>query len=132
MSAAEPATPPTPPAVNGRGDAAVVSITDRARMGPDSRSQGRWKLVGNTAPGPGPGQEQPTLTELAEHIETTFNQLPRGLTLTDDDTAAAYTATLGIVRGMLEGAQERGVVDEAQRAELDALIEGMLPVPDLL
>ena len=89
-------------------------------------------MVGNTAPGPGPGQEQPTQVQLAEHIETTFNTLPRGLTLTDDDTAAAYTVTLGIVRGMLEAAGARGVVDEDQRAELDAIIEGMLAVPGLL
>ncbi|MDX2947913.1 hypothetical protein [Streptomyces caniscabiei] len=71
------------------------------------------------------GSSSPEL--LAEHIETMFNEL--GHSLTEDETAEVYALTLTIVRGMLEGAVEEGVVDAGQRGELDALLRGLLDVP---
>jgi uncharacterized membrane protein YebE (DUF533 family) len=71
-----------------------------------------------------------SLRRLAEHVETTFNA--EGLSLTDDGTAAAYSVTLTLVRGMLEGAQAQGIVDETQRAELDALFAGVAEAPRLI
>jgi hypothetical protein len=105
------------------GNADVIDITRGAR----NEAKGRWKPVST----PRPGDEPPkSLEELADHIETTFNG--HHLTLSDDDTAAAFTLTIGVVRGILTGAQVKGVVDEAQRAELDALMEGLLAAPRLV
>ncbi|WP_328545419.1 hypothetical protein [Streptomyces europaeiscabiei] len=67
---------------------------------------------------------------LAEHVETMFNEA--GHSLTDEDTAAVFTLTLTIVRGMFEGAQVKGIVDEGQRAELDAMLRGLLGLPRLV
>ena len=71
-----------------------------------------------------------SLRRLAEHVETTFNEAD--LSLTDDTTAVAFSVTLTLVRGMLEGAQAQGIVDEEQRAELDALFAGVAEVPRLI
>ncbi|WP_045562705.1 hypothetical protein [Streptomyces sp. FxanaA7] len=80
----------------------------------------------NEGPEPGPGgSSSPEL--LAEHIEEMFNEL--GHSLTEDETAEVYALTLTIVRGMLEGAVEEGVVDAGQRGELDAMLRGLLDVP---
>ena len=64
---------------------------------------------------------------LAEHIETMFNEA--GHSLTDEPTAETFTLTLTIVRGMLEGAVAKGIVDEGQREELDVMLGGLLAVP---
>jgi hypothetical protein len=74
------------------------------------------------------GQE--SLQRLAEHVEIMFNA--EGLSLTDDRTAAGFAVTLTLVRGMLEGAQARGIVDEGQLAELDALFASVADVPRLI
>jgi uncharacterized membrane protein YebE (DUF533 family) len=71
-----------------------------------------------------------SLRRLAEHVETTFNEAE--LSLTDDHTVAAFSVTLTLVRGMLEGAQAQGIVDEEQRAELDALFAGVAEIPRLI
>ncbi len=119
MSAAEPA--PTPAVVmNTAGGAAVIPLHDRVR-----RQAGRGPHM-NEGPEPGPGgSSSPEL--LAEHIEEMFNEL--GHSLTEDETAEVYALTLTIVRGMLEGAVEEGVVDAGQRGELDAMLRGLLDVP---
>lgn len=54
------------------------------------------------------------------------------LTLADEDTARAYRVTLEIVRRILHGAGAEGIVDAGQRSELDAIVEGMKAVPDLV
>jgi hypothetical protein len=82
-------------------------------------------------PGPsgGPDPESP-LQLLAEHFEATFNH--HDLTLTDEPTATAYRVCLQLVRDVLTGAEARGVIDGGQRAELDAMIEGMAAAPGLI
>jgi hypothetical protein len=87
----------------------------------------------NPAPDTGPGGPDPSgdpLTDLAEHVETTFNE--HGQSLTDQMTAAAYTLTLQIAIGVLEGAQAQGIVDQAQHDELAAMYEGMKSAPHLI
>jgi hypothetical protein len=128
MSAADPA--PIPPVVaNAAGDAAVIDITTRA--GRRHTSQGRWKKMGDTPPGPAPDTPDPDPRQgLAERFEEIFNE--HRLSLTDGKVAASYTVTLHIVRGMLDGAHARGIVDEEQRQELDAMIEGIVGIPPLV
>jgi hypothetical protein len=134
MSAAEPADP-RPNSMNISGDAAVIDINARSARGPKA-SQRRWKKVSATPP-PGPGgpdkdapQTGEPLAELADHIETTLNH--HHLTLTGEATATAYTVTLQIVRGVLQGAQAQGIVTAEQLVELDELIEGMAAAPQLV
>lgn len=124
MSAAEPLDP-RPPAGNNAGDAAVISIGTRVTK---MSAKGRWKDV--TSPSPHPGGGSDSRQKNADHFETTFNE--HHLTLSDDDTATAYTLTIGIVRGLLAGAQAHNVIDAAQLAELDALMEGILSAPRLV
>ena len=71
-----------------------------------------------------------SLELLAEHIETMFNEA--GHSLTDDPTAEVFTLTLTIARGLLEGAVAKGIVDEGQRGELDAMLGGLIGVPGTL
>ena len=120
MSAADPAGP-IPPVVNGAGEAAVIDISTRS-----TQAQGRWKPMSSPRPDDGPTTRQ----QLAENLEMTFNE--QRMTLSDDDTAVAYTTTLGIVRGMLKGAHAKGIVDEAQLEQLDAIMEGMMSARDLV
>lgn len=112
------------------GGAAVFHIGTRTHRMP---SGGRYRVPNQPQDGYD-GHDSPdeagTPQDLAEHLETTFNQ--NGLTLTDDSVAGAFTVTLGIVRGMLQGAAVQGVIDEDQRAELDALFQGMTGAPHLL
>lgn len=128
MSAADPAnpTPPTPP---GAGDgAAVINISRRHSA---HTTRGRWQPVTN----PGhPQADEPagddTQALLADHFEKTFNQ--QNLTLSDDDTAETFRTTLTIVRGILHSAENRNILTEGQRRDLDALIEGMMSAPGLV
>jgi len=122
MSAAEPADH-TPPALTGAGDAAVIDISTRVST---QAAQGRWTAVSSPRPDDGSDSRQ----KLAEHLEMTFNE--HRMTLSDDDTATAYTITLDIVRGMLKGAHAKGIVDETQLEQLDALMEGMMSSPRLV
>ncbi|NJA56711.1 hypothetical protein [Streptomyces sp. NEAU-H3] len=59
--------------------------------------------------------------ELARRIEAIF--LGYGRTLTDTDDAEGYEIAMGIVLVMLDGARARGVIDDAQHAELTATFE---------
>ena len=122
MSAAEPA--PFPAVVmNTAGGAAVIPLHDRVR-----RHAGRGPHMSET---PETGSPESSSRELlAEHIETMFNEL--GHSLTEESTAETFTLTLTIVRGMLEGAVAEGIVDEGQRAELDAMLGGLFGVPGMV
>lgn len=126
MSAAEPAVP-TPPTVNTSGGAAVYDITMK-RAGRHTAA-GRWKRMNDTEPGIGSNPADPVRL-LADTSEKSFNA--RGLTLTDDDTAAAYTLTLELVEKALEGAQVQNIIDGTQREKLAALINGMKAAPGLV
>lgn len=132
MSAADPAGPP-PARMNGGDGATVLDFSQRASA---HTTRGRWEPVGhpgrdrhNDPPADG-GTDSRAQQMLAEHIETTFNT--ERLTLSNDDTKDAFLVTLSVVRGILSSAQERGIIDEGQQRELDALIAGMLAVPRLI
>lgn len=128
MSAAESADR-TPAPVTGGRDAAIIDISTRVGR---QAAKGR-RTVSTPHPGPAGGQHpQSPQKMLAEHFEVTFNH--HGLSLTDEKTATAFTVTLEIMRGMLQGAQAQGIldVDEEQRTELDAMIKGMESAPRLL
>lgn len=134
MPAADPVHPVPPLRANPADGAAVIDIS-RRHAGTHTR-RGRWDPV-SQPPGPHPGPTPPTprgddlaRRRLADHIETTFNA--GRLTLTDDDTAAAYRITLRIIGGILDGALAEGIVDEAQRHELGDLIAGLETAPDLV
>lgn len=122
MSVAEPAHPA--PSMSSPGDAAVIDISTRITQ---PAARGRWKEV-TSRPGDGPD----TWQKNAQHFEGSFNEHPLNLTLSDDETAGAFTVTVGIVRGLLAGAHATGVIGEEQLAELDALMEGMLSAPGLV
>lgn len=131
MSAAEPADP-NPPVMNIPGGAAVIDITRRVgRQATTGRGQ-RMTPTPHTTDSTGGGSTGGTdaARALAEHFEATFNE--HRLSLTDDRTAEAYKVTLRIVQNVLAGAQAHGVVDEAQRGELDQMIEGMTSAPRLI
>lgn len=126
MSAADPA--PNPPPIAGlAGDAAVINIT---RAGRRHASQGRWQQMGDT-PGTAPDTPEPDQQQqLAERFEETFNE--HRLTLTDDKAAAVYAVTLDLVRQMLLGAHATGIVDETEREQLDAMMQGLTDIPALV
>jgi hypothetical protein len=67
---------------------------------------------------------------MAERIEETF--IEAGLSLTDERVADSYLVTLGIVQGLMTGAQARGIVDAQQKARLDALLEGAKGAPGFI
>lgn len=135
MSAADPVHPTPPSRVNGADGAAVIDISRRSSA---HTTRGRWEKVSH------PGRDRhddhdepdtggdPSLAQqrLADHIETTFNAAH--LTLTDDDTKDSYLTTLKVVRGILKSAQDRGIIDDTQLRDLDALMAGMTTVPRLV
>ena len=123
MSAAEPADHTPTTLTGGPGDAAVIDISTRVSQ---PAAKGRWKPVTSPRPSDGADSRQ----QLADDAEMTFNE--DHLSLSDDDTATAYTITLGLVRNVLRGAHATGVIDETQLATLDATMEGMLAVPRLV
>lgn len=80
-----------------------------------------------------PAQPDPSLTpqeRLAARIERLFAD--HGRSLTDDGTTQDFLITLGFVRTMLEGAGRQGLIDDTQRQDLDAMVEGMMAAPGLL
>jgi len=125
MSAAEQADP-TMPAMTSRGEAAIIDISTRTSRRTES---GRRKPV-SSPPGTPGGTPRTPQQQVAEHFEATFNH--HRLSLTDESTRVAFTVTLEIVRGMLQGAEAQGIVDGEQRAELDAMIKGMEAAPRLI
>lgn len=88
-------------------------------------------------PAPGPAmsdseraQREASLRTLADDVEKIFNQTNR--TLTDEETAGVYGIALQIVQFTLKGAVVSGIIDEAQRGELDVLIGGLKEAPRLV
>lgn len=130
MSAAVPADPTPPTAVNATEGAAVFDITKKRRTKPKAKgrtTRGRWTMDDSPALSAVSGDP---VKRLADSVETTFNE--QGLSLTDDETATTFVVTLTLVGRALEGAQEQGIVDQGQREELAALIEGMKAAPRLV
>jgi glycine/D-amino acid oxidase-like deaminating enzyme len=120
--------------MNIRGAGAVIDITKRRRGGSLQSAQGRWTAM-TTPPGHEPTQppitlEQHALQLWAEGIERTFREVR--LTLTDDDTAAAYLRTLQVLERTLEGSHETGLIDREQLDELLGVLRGLKEVPRLV
>jgi len=133
MSAAEPATPPTPPTLNAGEDAAVIPINARRTRRRSPKPPGGTASMDTPPEGNPPRQSQPdserqaVLRMVAEQMEKAFNAA--GRTLSDDETAYVYRHTLGLVAHTLEGATVSGIISEGQRDELTALISGMREAP---
>jgi hypothetical protein len=127
MSAAEPADH-TLPALGERGErtAAIIDLTTRSR----ARRPGKGRRVSTPQPGPDPAGGTSPQQQLAEHIETTFNN--HRLSLTDEIAKSAFAVTLEIVRGLLAGAEAQGIVGAEQLLELDELVKGMAAAPALI
>jgi hypothetical protein len=80
---------------------------------------------------PGAGAGGPSSVELfAEDIEKSFNETR--LTLTDDDTAAAFLRTLDIWARVLEGSHAQGIITGEQLDELLSVLIGMRQAPGLV
>lgn len=80
-----------------------------------------------------PRQPDPNLTpqqKLAASMERLFAD--HGRSLTDESTAKDVRIALTYVRKMLEGAGHQGLIEETQRRDLDAMVEGMMAAPGLL
>jgi hypothetical protein len=119
MSAAEPFDP-GPDGDTDNGPATVILF----RQGPSKRRRRRRE---ETVPNPREPSPQQRLTD---SVEARFLKCER--TLTDPDTAEAYQITLDLVSTMLAGAHVHGIVDDEQRRELHAMIDGMKAAPGLL
>ncbi|WP_131589745.1 hypothetical protein [Streptomyces seoulensis] len=74
----------------------------------------------------------PAMKAWAETLETRFTGL--GLTLADEDTAAAFRLTLQICAQAIEGSQATGLihVEDSELAELLAMVRGMEQAPGLI
>jgi len=68
--------------------------------------------------------------QLAAIVEQVFASL--GHTLTDDQTAQVYLATLRVVANMHDGALAQGVVDAEAHQTLTGMIRGLEGIPGLL
>jgi hypothetical protein len=129
MSAAEPATP-NHRALTTPDGAAVIDISKRHTRRAAAAARGRWNVTNTHQPNNrGQGDLSPQQA-IAEDMEVSFHAI--GRTLTDDETARAFTHTLGIVQRALEGATEHGIISEEQRTQLSVLLEGMRAAPGLL
>jgi hypothetical protein len=122
MSAAEPVDPGPD---SDPGPATVILF----RQGPSKRRRRRRE---DTVPNPREPREpsESPHQNLANSIEARFLKCER--TLTDPDTAEVYLITLDLVSTMLAGAHVNGVLDDEQRRELHAMIDGMKATPGLL
>ena len=131
-AAAESATPPTPPHLNaGEGEAVIPLNTRRTRRAATNHRGGPTSMQQPPGNPPGPEPADPQREEVeravAEQVEKAFNA--SGRTLSDDDTAAAYLITLGVVQHTLNGAAANGMIDDEQRNGLAALFAGMTEAP---
>ena len=126
MSAAEPAI--TPPAVNADEGAAVIDLNKLRpkRRGALETARGRWTTMATTPPDPDPTP----LEEIAEFAERWMND--RGQTLTSEETAATFTATLELVDHTLKGAAAQDIISENQRVKLAELLEAVGAAPRLV
>lgn len=84
-----------------------------------------------TPPGPpDPSPGQASLQAWAEDIEQTLNEIHQSLT--DDDTAATFVATLRVCARALEGSRATGLIDQGQLDQLLAVFRGMEQAPGLV
>lgn len=123
MSAAEPARPGPDHGLT----ATVIPIIRETAGRPQRRTQARESR---------PHVPQQPASELTPHekLAAVFEELfaKHGRSLTDSETAEASLITLRMVRSMLRGAHEKGVIGEDAFADLDALLEGLMAAPGLL
>ena len=77
-----------------------------------------------------PGSPLEPEQQLAAVVEQVFTSV--GRTLTDDDAAEVYLATLRIVRNLFDGALAQGVVDGEAHQTLDGMLQGLEGVPGTL
>jgi hypothetical protein len=124
MSAAEPVDRGTDGGADN-GPATAILF----RQGPSRRRRRRRE---DTVPNPREPSEPSASPQqrLADSVEARFLKCER--TLTDPETAEAYQITLDLVSTMLAGAHVNGIVDDEQRRELHAMIDGMKAAPGLL
>jgi hypothetical protein len=125
MSAAEPVDR-GPDGGTDNGPAATVILF---RQGPSKRRHRRRE---DTVPNPREPSEPSASPQqrLADSVEARFLKCER--TLTDPETAETYQITLDLVSTMLAGALVNKIVDDEQRRELHAMIDGMKAAPGLL
>lgn len=132
MSAADPARI-SPDPLNTERDAAVIDIARAGRRHANHRrgdSMGDPPGSGANTPDPHPANPDAMPAALAERFEETFNE--HRLSLTDDRVATAYTVTLQIVHGLLDGANAQGILNEEQHRELSAMVGGVMQAPALV
>lgn len=122
MSAAEPS--------HGPDRALTATVIPLIRNSTASRPPRRDRRERPHVP-PQPASDLTPHEKLAATIEDLFAK--HGRSLTDPDSAEDYLITLRMVRLMLHGAYEEGVIqDETGYRELDAMFEGMMTAPGLL
>lgn len=118
-----------------------MSAAEHAHPGPDQpgtviafrtadRPQRRNARRENTAVPPQPRPNLSPQEKLAASMERLFAD--HGRSLTDESTARDVRIALTFVRKMLEGAGRQGLIDDVQRQDLDAMVEGMMAAPGLL
>lgn len=119
MPAAEPTRAPEQVSTSGSGD--VIDLSKHPA----------WAR-GNQARREAPIAAAPDSPEhkLAEWVEGLF--LKAKLTLTDDDTAEAYSITLRAVRVMVDGARAQDVINPEQHAVLTNMLDDLLATPERL
>jgi hypothetical protein len=125
MSAAEPATPEHPPTPI-REEATVIRLDKRRPHRGTHAHAGRWNPM-HTPPGdtPDPGRARTPLELVIEDMEKWLNAVDH--TLADEDTVAVVKRTLQMVDHIvLAGAEARGIITGAQRADLAELVAGLV------
>jgi hypothetical protein len=118
MSAAEPVNGPDQPAFPGT----VLPF-------PPSRPRRHQRSERTTVP-PQPTGDLTPHERIAAKLEGSFKR--HGRTLTDEGTATDFRIALTEMRTLLNGALQKGLLNEDQHRSLDAHVEAMLAAPGLL
>lgn len=122
MSAAEPARPGPDRALTATVIPLIRSTANRPQRRPSRRERPHVP--------PQPASDLTPHEKLAATVEDLFAK--HGRSLTDPESAEDYLITLRLVRTMLQGARQEGVISEEAHADLDAMMEGMMSAPGLL
>lgn len=143
MSAAEPATPPTPRTAVNTGEAAAVIDINVRRTERRAAKAGGWTIVDTpplkavpdpTASASVSSSEQTVreaeLRLVADDLEKVFNA--GGRTLSDPETAEVFVTALRIAEHALKGSVVGGIISQAQLGELVELLDGLREAPRLV